>query len=444
MKFGIHVLFYLSLAFGFSQSVSTASAIGICWRTEHIPNDRLIENLKKKVDEKPNDANANYQLARAYIVAAYSNKIYRLYKVDGERVSSCKTGSFQFDGKWRTWNFWDSYNGSYGENSFPESAKDQIFWNNICRGSECKLALVHNKEALRKTALSNINQAIIYYQKAIKLKPSPLFKLGLGWALDVAGKTEQAKKVYRQVIRQAWPKERNKRWGTHGSVNYDSSLEDINYEMLRFATYEASFYLSAILDPKRNAKELKDLKKKLIRIARNKDSHGGDLTPVIVPIDRKSLLSKLTNPNLFVSFNLDGMGKKKWQWINPKAGLLVYVGNNKNPNITSGHQLFGNVTFHNFWTNGYEALASLDDDGDGWLRAQELAGIAIWQDKNSDGKSNKNELFSLKALGIKAIAVTHTGQNKNGWQNPVGIEYQNGEIGPSYDWISHKHVPITN
>jgi len=92
------------------------------------------------------------------------------------------------------------------------------------------------------------------------------------------------------------------------------------------------------------------------------------------------------------------------------------------------------VTFHNFWRNGYAALASLDDNRDGWLTSKELSGIAVWHDKDQDGRSAPSELLTLDELGIVAIG---TSAANGGLSNPSGIRYENSETGPSFDWISH-------
>jgi hypothetical protein len=40
--------------------------------------------------------------------------------------------------------------------------------------------------------------------------------------------------------------------------------------------------------------------------------------------------------------------------------------------LTSALQLFGNVTFWMFWSNGFEAMRALDDNQDGTLAGGEL------------------------------------------------------------------------
>ncbi len=102
-------------------------------------------------------------------------------------------------------------------------------------------------------------------------------------------------------------------------------------------------------------------------------------------------------------FDADGSGlKRQWTWVTNDAGWLVYDPTG-NGNITSSLQLFGNVTFWMFWENGYDALASLDDNGDGVLTGSEMNGLAIWHDVSHPGYSDPGEVKPLSAHGIVAV-----------------------------------------
>lgn len=72
--------------------------------------------------------------------------------------------------------------------------------------------------------------------------------------------------------------------------------------------------------------------------------------------------------------------------------------------VRSALQLFGNVTFWPFWENGYHALRSLDDDGDGQLAGDELRHLAIWRDGDANGRSTPAEVRPLAEWGIQSLS----------------------------------------
>src|SRR5438445_365240 len=106
------------------------------------------------------------------------------------------------------------------------------------------------------------------------------------------------------------------------------------------------------------------------------------ITPIAIPLEANLRVCDLEALDARVPFDADGSGlRKTWSWITPKAGWLVYDPA-RTGEVTSALQLFGNVTFWCFWDDGYQALAALDDNGDGLLTGKELNGLAIWHDKN--------------------------------------------------------------
>ena len=103
--------------------------------------------------------------------------------------------------------------------------------------------------------------------------------------------------------------------------------------------------------------------------------------------------------------------------------------------ITSGRQLFGSVTWWIFWKNGYQALAALDNDGNGELTGHELDGISIWQDANSNGISDSGEIKPLKDWDIVSLSTRVTGHIGITPANAQGATLSDGTILPTYDWM---------
>jgi len=90
------------------------------------------------------------------------------------------------------------------------------------------------------------------------------------------------------------------------------------------------------------------------------------------------------------------------EWVGETDGLLVRP---KADGKVDGTCLFGNAAG---FANGYEQLATLDANMDGHVSGKELAGLSVWQDKNSDGKADAGELQTVQQLGISDFNLKHT------------------------------------
>jgi hypothetical protein len=127
---------------------------------------------------------------------------------------------------------------------------------------------------------------------------------------------------------------------------------------------------------------------------------------------------------VFTQFPLNPGKSNVWyRWkASGEEPLLVYDPEHKGA-ITSAHQLFGEWTFGGQrqasllsvdgtfsspvkWSNGFEALATLDRDGDGALRAEELEVLGLWFDRNRDGVSQEGEVEPLRKTDVTALFVT--------------------------------------
>jgi hypothetical protein len=136
-----------------------------------------------------------------------------------------------------------------------------------------------------------------------------------------------------------------------------------------------------------------------------------------------------------IEFNLDGdLTTEGWPWIAHDTALLVWRGDGETP-ITSGRQLIGSRTWWVFWRHGYEPLQFLDDDGDGWLRGEELEGLGLWFDANSNGVDEPGETLPVAAHGVTGLATQPTGKTAQGWwMHGAGVELADGTRLPTYDW----------
>jgi len=122
----------------------------------------------------------------------------------------------------------------------------------------------------------------------------------------------------------------------------------------------------------------------------------------------------LTNVENGVWFDLAAQGGlQKWSWTasNSTNGFLV-LDRNGNGIIDDGTELFGSVTPQppSEFPNGFLALAVFDKpenggNDDGFIDANDeiYSKLRVWVDKNHDGVSQPDELYSLSALSIARI-----------------------------------------
>ncbi|HCT9624233.1 TPA: hypothetical protein OUC83_002727, partial [Staphylococcus aureus] len=81
--------------------------------------------------------------------------------------------------------------------------------------------------------------------------------------------------------------------------------------------------------------------------------------------------------------------------------------------INVGAELFGSNSSGKeggLAKDGFEALSLYDANGDGFINAADSVwqSLQIWQDRNSDGVSQQDELTSLDTLGIASISLNAT------------------------------------
>ena len=84
---------------------------------------------------------------------------------------------------------------------------------------------------------------------------------------------------------------------------------------------------------------------------------------------------------------------------------MIAIDRNNNGIIDNGSELFGNKTKSNtarIYTNpnsknGFEALSEFDSNNDGIIdeKDKEFTNLLLWQDKNSNGISETDELIKL-------------------------------------------------
>jgi tetratricopeptide (TPR) repeat protein len=365
--------------------LASAHLAAIYMRTEtrNVPIDRLVANLERELKADPTNVQTLINLARLHAMA-YALKVDEFpagqLKPDQPELPSYPPGSSQIPGAVR-----------------PATSADVA-----------ARAAQHLKEAIR------------HYEAALKLAPDNLTaRLGHGWVLQQSGDTQGAIKEYRLVVAQAWPSEQK--------------IKALMPSQ-RLFTQEAAGYLIPLLDKERDAAEIADLRAKQSDIA----GRPRAITPIAIPLTDDAPGDGLVDRLARVRFDADGSGPREWTWITPDAGWLVYDAEGRGT-IATALQWFGNVTFWLFWSNGYEPMRALDDNGDSELSGAELRSLAIWHDRDRDGVSDAGEVRPLAAHGIVALSCNYVDGDGARFAavSPEGARLSDGRTRATYDVILH-------
>jgi hypothetical protein len=167
----------------------------------------------------------------------------------------------------------------------------------------------------------------------------------------------------------------------------------------------------------------------------------GTVTPVVFSLTPGRHVADLLSSKQ-VPFDLDGTGRpQRYQWLRPDAALLVWDPK-RSGRIASGHDFFGSVTWWIFSRSGYQALAALDDDHDGWLSGGELSGLALWFDRNGNGMSDPGEVIPIERTDVAALAVQPDGWETGMAMTGAGVRMKDGSTRPSWDWVPGRARPI--
>lgn len=293
-------------------------------------------------------------------------------------------------------------------------------------------------KAWTEKSVAHLQKTIQECRLAVKLAPKEkLYQMGLGWALEVA--SADAKRILNRTNRET-AIEAASAYREVVNLSYDADMKATIEGPSPFYSVEAAegyvrlvkkFPEAGGRHPERESNAMAALAQKV----RNKPRA---VTPIVVPLYGENSLAQLLDGNRTTRFDIAGDGvARTWPWVRATTGLLVWDPS-RTGKIESGCSLFGNATWWMFFRNGYEALSTLDGDGNGWLEKRELDGIRIWIDGDQDGRSRSSEVIDLGSLGIVGLRVKEDGADANGPFARNGVRWLDSRLTPSFDWIAHE------
>ena len=396
---------FIVMAFLLASFITPSYAL---WaRATSVPIERLLKNINTYIVRNPKDAQGYYVRGRLHSLAfATGTRKLEVYESDADKLPQ-----------------------------FP--SYDSIF------------AKRSGNFQLSKEVQAHLLASIRDYQRATELdRNHAMAFLGLGWVLEDgaifadkvnpfpkekkpknprANWLEKALTAYRQAYKLTVASDLKLDGlgpGAHAAISYEAGESILRLLRNRTLTNEARTEITQI------ETTIAEIEKKPRAI-----------TPIIFPLTEPASLESLLTNNQRVRFDLAGDGKAAlWPWVKPNVGILVWDPKHTGQ-IKSGQQLFGSVTWWISWSNGYQPLAMLDNNGDGWLVGKELKGLAVWVDANTNGVSEAGEVTTLEKFGVTRVAVNSADHMANTPFNPNGIHLRNGRILPTYDWTPEEIKP---
>jgi hypothetical protein len=383
------------------------------------PIERLIANTNAYISEHPNDAMGPYTLARIHYLALATR--------------AAQLGAFEQQGR-------------------PPSVDEQF--RHVVPPSRGGAPADVSEDQLR----GHLTASVENYQKAIRMDGSNgLFHLGLASVSEAAltsgikltaipGSSPSAPPQggdFAPLWREQAIAEYLRAYEL--SVQADTAIRSQPIQGLNsLVSYEAGQRYVAMVNargPRDREPQTLTAVQATLKTLDNKPR--GAVTPIVFSLSNAAPLEDLLDEQRTVTFNLDGTGRpQRYTWLRPDTGVLVWDPAMTGA-ITSGHQLFGSVSFNMFWSDGYRALDALDDNRDGLLMNDELRGLAVWFDRNQDGVSQPGEVLPIDRTGIAALSVRATGRIGASLSNAEGLITNDGRVLPTYDWTTEPIRPAS-
>jgi hypothetical protein len=374
-----------------------------------VPVDRLITNTTAYIKEQPKDPMGPYTLARIHYLALATRASSVLGSDQSGRLPTVNEPARVISPSGNAWT----------ESQLRDHLKQAVENFQKALSMDAKNALFHlGLASVSRTALD----------AGFKLGPIP------GVDMTEVPKDGDFAALWREQAIAEFLKAYDLSVGTNTQVSYGHVASGETSVLLNIEAGQQ--YVDLVT--KRGVREAERPTVERVRTAVGKLTGitSMTITPIIFRLSAPAPLEHLLEPQKIVSFDLGGTGRpQRYRWLRPDTGILVWDPAHEG-RIVSGHQLFGSVSFHMFWANGYRALDALDDSRDGELRGDELRGLAVWLDRNQNGVSDPGEVVPIEQTGIAAISARATGTADGSPANEMGLAMKDGRVLPTYDWTT--------
>ncbi|MHA4871270.1 SdrD B-like domain-containing protein [Duganella sp. PWIR1] len=168
---------------------------------------------------------------------------------------------------------------------------------------------------------------------------------------------------------------------------------------------------------------------------KNDMSWDATITPIAIDLNGDGIHT-IARDDMTGSFDLLGTGKAiQSGWLSKGDGFLA-IDSNGNGSIDDISELFGGASKG----SGFAKLASYDSNGDGVVNASDaqFSSLRIWQDANSNGKTDAGELISLAQAGVVSLNVGYTelpflDENNNLHLERSSVVLSNGKVADMTD-----------
>lgn len=429
-----------------------------------VPIDRVIANVEARLSEDPSDVDALYTLARAHYLAF----VYKSPFVPGYLRAGADENDLErwlIAGRWMTEPGPDERPGFYMELAWAEALALQDMglsdWSEVPeeRVEEFRGLTAEHARALGdenwspapmdvERVLEHAEEALVAFEAVIERAPANgLYRLGLASLYDQyvqfrernappegsrlraigAGLTQE---TYYQAYALSVDGDRSRDAlplaGLHDLVSYEAGTRFLELAEERFP------------NPSPQQQERREQVRAGVEAVRRIPQRS--VTPLVLSLQAKEGLAALIDDDAEVWFDLDGDdAMETWTWVRPSTGILTWDPW-RTGEITSGRQLFGNATWWLLFADGYRALDTLDDDRDGYVSGLELDGLAVWFDRNGNGRSERGEVVPVEHLPIRALGTRPDGEELGGPRHSRGLVLADGQVLPTWDWIAHRVV----